>query len=93
MLVTFFIVLFGGSIALLFSGVKYQRWLLCVASTIMSLVCATQAHTIEVMSGSVVIVFKEFMIVLVSWVLTALGIIFSGIGIIASLNKRPGGGG
>lgn len=99
MLITFFVILFGGSLALTFTGIKYKRWLLTMMGTILALVCAFQAFEIEVVSGGVTLVFQEIVIVLVCWLLTLVAFVFTLVGMIdgykehkESKNKQQLGG-
>ena len=95
MLVSFFVALFGGSIALLFSGIKFKRWVFTLGGTILSIVCALQGFMIEVVSGGVTIIFKEIAIVLFCWVMVFVGTVFTAYGFMNSLSSgidnRAGG--
>jgi len=100
MLIQFFLILFGGAVALLIMGVKLKRWLLCLISTVLSAVCAFQAFKIELVSGGVTLVFQEVVIVLLCWAITLVGFVFTLIGAVWSVkemnaqkNKQPGGRG
>lgn len=87
MLIQFFLILFGGSLALLITGIKFRRWLLCLMSTVLSAVCAFQAFRIELVSGGVTLVFQEVVIVLLCWAITLIGFIFTLLGAVWSVQE------
>jgi hypothetical protein len=87
MLINFFLVFFIGAIATLYGGYKFQRWLLCMGSTILWAVLAFQAFKIEVVTGGVVLVFQEVILVLFCWFMTFAA---TGLTLIGAVNERSG---
>ena len=91
--VIFFVILFVGSLGMLYAGVKYKHWLLCAGSAVMSLVLALQAFRIEIVSGGVTIVIQEIVIVYVCWMIAIVGLMFTLVGAVNTLRSKTGTGG
>jgi hypothetical protein len=86
--IIFFIILFVGSMGLIYAGVKYKHWLLCAGSAVMFLVLALQAFRIEMVSGGVTIVIQEIVIVYVCWMMAIVGLVFTLVGAVNNLKMK-----
>lgn len=97
MLIQFFIILLVASVGSLYMGLKYKKWLLTMFSTVLFGVLAFSAFRIEVVTGGVNLVFQEIALVLLMWLGTFAGFIFTLVGMVDHLRtsrgkkKNPGG--
>lgn len=83
MLITFFLILFVGAAISIYAGIRWQKWLLCTIASILFLVLAFSAFSVEVPSGGLTIVFQEIVIVLLCWAAAIISLIFTLIGMIS----------
>ena len=86
--IIFFITLTAVAISALVFGVRSKHWSLCGIATIASIIMATQGYQLEVTTGKVVLAIRETTIVLGSWVLTMISLIFTLIGFMSYLSAR-----
>lgn len=79
------LLLAGGS---LFFGITKQKWILCMFASIMFLTLAISAFRIEVVSGGVTLIFEEGVLILLNWLGSIVGLVFTLVGAIAAFRNR-----
>jgi hypothetical protein len=83
-----FIFLLGGSVASLYVGIRYKRWLLCMLSTILFMVLDFAGFQIEIVSGGVALVFREQIVIWAAIAGTIIAGIFTFIGAVNTARDR-----
>lgn len=97
MMILYHILLAGGAVATLVGGIKYKHVILTGVSAALGFIWASVGHTIEFNSGKVIIVMKTPQIVLLAYLITALGVAFTMLGAMSFIKGQqksapaPGG--
>lgn len=80
MMILYHVLLAGGAISTLIAGLKYKHIILTGISAALGFIWSTVGHTIEFNSGNVLLVMKTPQVVLIAWLITAIGVAFTMLG-------------